>query len=73
LNKAVTSKDDSLSVGHSYFMTEAIRSRKHASNDYLKFIWRYFVLPLVAEYEYELNAKEIEEKYGLETIRRAVG
>jgi len=70
LNKLIADKDESLMIGHSYFMSDNIRDRKQATDDELQFIWRYYILPLVAEYEYEMTAQQIEEKYGLAAIRR---
>lgn len=71
LNKIVSSKDEALLVGHSHFMSKESGSQKRISKEQLDFIWRYYILPLVSEYEYDLSAQQIEEKYGLEAIRRA--
>jgi MoxR-like ATPase len=69
LNKVVAAKGEDLVIGHSYFMTDEVVAQKKATNKFLEFTWRYYILPLVAEYEYEFNRQQIEEKYGLETIR----
>lgn len=69
LNTAIAQKDEGLMVGHSYFMqTEAV-SAKRFSEDMLRFLWGYYILPLVAEYEYQLSRTEVEERYGLDALR----
>jgi MoxR-like ATPase len=70
LNTVVAARDESLAIGHSYFMPNEVAGNGPFSNDLLEFIWRYRILPLVAEYEYELTATQINEKYGLDAIRR---
>jgi 5-methylcytosine-specific restriction enzyme B len=69
LNKVIAAKSEDLMIGHSYFMSAEIVEEKRVANKMLKFIWRYYILPLMAEYEYELNSKQVEEKYGLEAIK----
>ena len=39
-------------VGHSYFMQLDAVSSKRFSQEMLRFLWDYYILPLVAEYEY---------------------
>jgi 5-methylcytosine-specific restriction enzyme B len=71
LNKAIAQKDEGLMVGHSYFMqTEAV-ALKRFSDEMLRFVWEYYILPLVAEYEYQLPRLELEERYGLNALRSA--
>jgi 5-methylcytosine-specific restriction protein B len=70
LNKLIAAKDEGLMIGHSYFMLRPKTGEGKISEKSLQFVWRYYILPLVAEYEYELSASKIAEKYGLETIRR---
>jgi MoxR-like ATPase len=70
LNRLVSAKDESLMIGHSYFMTREIEAKKKVTEDDLRFIWTYYILPLVREYEYELTAKEVEEKYGYNAIKK---
>jgi 5-methylcytosine-specific restriction enzyme B len=69
LNTAIAQKDEGLMVGHSYFMQTDAVSAKRFSEDMLRFLWDYYILPLVAEYEYQLSRAEIEERYGLDTLR----
>jgi 5-methylcytosine-specific restriction protein B len=73
LNKLIAAKDEALMIGHSYFMMQEAVSKKRFTNDLLEFLWRYRILPLVAEYEYELSADQIEEKYGLAAVSRLAG
>jgi MoxR-like ATPase len=73
LNKLIAAKDEALTIGHSYFMLPEAVSKKSFSQDLLAFLWRYRILPLVAEYEYELTATQIEEKYGLAAVSRLAG
>jgi len=69
LNRVIAAKGEDLVIGHSYFMADEVVQQKKATSAFLEFIWRYHILPLVAEYEYELNSQQIEAKYGLEAIR----
>jgi MoxR-like ATPase/predicted RNA-binding protein with PUA-like domain len=73
LNKLIAAKDEALTIGHSYFMSQEAASKKHFTKDLLEFLWRYRILPLAAEYEYELSAAQIEEKYGLAAVSRLAG
>ena len=73
LNKLVAAKDEALTIGHSYFMLQEAAAKKRFTKDLLEFLWRYRILPLAAEYEYELNATQIEEKYGLAAVSRLAG
>ncbi len=73
LNKLIAAKDEALMIGHSYFMSEEAVKKKQFTNDLLEFIWRYRITPLTAEYEYELSASQIEEKYGLAAVTRLAG
>ena len=73
LNKLIAAKDEALTIGHSYFMLPEAVSKKSFTQDLLEFLWRYRILPLVAEYEYELTATQIEEKYGLAAVSRLAG
>lgn len=70
LNRLVAEQDAALMIGHSYFMSETAVDSSHFSEPLLKSIWRYYILPLVAEYEYQLDADSIEEKYGIAAVRR---
>jgi len=38
----------------------------------LSFVWNYYHLPLIAEYEYQSTRVELEEKYGLTALREAL-
>jgi AAA domain (dynein-related subfamily)/EVE domain len=70
LNKVIAAKDENLTIGHSYFMLpEAVKERRFP-NELLEFIWRYRILPLTSEYEYELTTRQVDEKYGLDAIKR---
>jgi 5-methylcytosine-specific restriction protein B len=71
LNEAIAQKDEALMVGHSYFMQKEAVSAKRFSDDLLKFLWDYYILPLIAEYEYQLSRSELEERYGLDALRSA--
>lgn len=71
LNSAVAQKDEALMVGHSYFMQQQAVDEKWFSTDLLRFIWDYYIMPLVAEYEYQMPRAEIEEKYGLAALRES--
>jgi hypothetical protein len=73
LNKLIAAKDEALTIGHSYFMLPEAVSKKRFTDELLQFLWRYRILPLVAEYEYELSAAQIEEKYGLAAVSRLAG
>src|SRR6266496_437100 len=72
LNQLVAERDDSLMVGHSYFMVDAACVEKRFSPELLEFLWKYYVLPLVSEYEYQLKPLEVEQKYGLPSIRSRI-
>ena len=72
LNQLVAERDDVLMVGHSYFMLDEARDQKHFSPELLNLLWKYYVIPLVSEYEYQLKPGEIEQKYGLSAIRSRV-
>jgi MoxR-like ATPase len=69
LNQAIAQKDEALMVGHSYFMLDQAKMEKQFSPDLLSFLWQYYILPLIAEYEYQLTKDELEKKYGLDAIR----
>ncbi len=71
LNAAIAQKDEGLMVGHSYFMQKAAVSSKRFSDEMLRFLWDYYILPLVAEYEYQLSRPQLEERYGLDALRSA--
>ena len=71
LNTAIAQKDEALMVGHSYFMQKDAVSSKRFSDDMLRFLWDYYILPLVAEYEYQLSRSQLEERYGLDALRSA--
>lgn len=73
LNKVVTAKDDALVIGHSYFMFDEAVKKRNFTEEMLDFIWRYWIIPLVSEYEYELRSAQIEDKYGLSTIKQLAG
>lgn len=72
LNQLVAERDDALMVGHSYFMVDDAILEKRFSPQLLDFLWKYYVIPLVTEYEYQLKPAEIEQKYGLSAIQRRV-
>jgi 5-methylcytosine-specific restriction protein B len=72
LNQLVAERDDALMVGHSYFMVDEACAEKRFSPEMLEFLWKYYVVPLVSEYEYQLKPAEIEQKYGLPAIRTRV-
>lgn len=70
LNQEIARKgDEALMVGHSYFMVEQAKNEHHFSEELLNFIWRYYVLPLIAEYRYELSSADLEAQYGLAALR----
>jgi 5-methylcytosine-specific restriction enzyme B len=71
LNKAIAQKDEGLMVGHSYFMQKDAGAIKRFSDEMLRFLWEYYILPLVAEYEYQLSRSALEERYGLDALRSA--
>jgi 5-methylcytosine-specific restriction protein B len=71
LNNAVSQKDEALMVGHSYLMQEQAVDEKWFSNELLRFIWDYYIMPLIAEYEYQSSRAELEEKYGLAALRQS--
>lgn len=73
LNTSIAEKEEALMVGHSYLMVDEAAKAGRFSEDLLAFIWRSQILPLVAEYEYQLSADQVEEKYGLAAIRKRVG
>lgn len=73
LNTAIAEKEEALMVGHSYLMLEEASKAGRFDEELLEFIWRYQILPLVSEYEYQLTSDEIEQKYGLAAIRRRIG
>ncbi len=69
LNQLVAERDDALMVGHSYFMIDDATKQKCFTPEQIEFLWKYYVLPLVSEYEYQLKPSEVEQKYGLAAIR----
>lgn len=69
LNNAVAQKDEALLVGHSYFMQQQAINEKWFSAELLRFIWDYYVMPLIAEYEYQMSRAELEKQYGLAALR----
>jgi 5-methylcytosine-specific restriction protein B len=71
LNNAVAQKDEALMVGHSYFMQEQAADEKWFSTELLRFIWDYYIMPLIAEYEYQSSRAELEEKYGLAALQES--
>ena len=71
LNSAVAQKDEALMVGHSYFMHQQAVDEKWFSTELLRFIWDYYIMPLIAEYEYQMSRAELEEKYGLDALRES--
>jgi 5-methylcytosine-specific restriction enzyme B len=71
LNSAVAQKDEALMVGHSYFMHQQAVDEKWFSTELLRFIWDYYIMPLIAEYEYQMSRAELEEKYGLAALRES--
>jgi 5-methylcytosine-specific restriction protein B len=73
LNTAIAEKEEALMVGHSYLMVDEAIKAGRFSEELLEFIWRSQILPLVSEYEYQLNSDQIEGKYGLAAIRKRVG
>jgi 5-methylcytosine-specific restriction enzyme B len=70
LNQEIAKRDEALMIGHSYFMSEEARAQGEFTQDMLEFVWRYHILPLVAEYEYQMKGSELIEKYGLHAIKR---
>jgi 5-methylcytosine-specific restriction protein B len=72
LNAAIAQKDEALMVGHSYFMLKQAVEEKRFSPELLRFVWDYYILPLIAEYEYQSTRAELEEKYGLAAFREAL-
>ena len=72
LNEAIALKDEALMVGHSYFMLKQALEEKRFSPELLNFMWDYYILPLIAEYEYQSTRAELEEKYGLTALRKTL-
>jgi hypothetical protein len=72
LNTAIAQKDEALMVGHSFFMPKQAVEEKRFSPELLRFMWDYYILPLIAEYEYQTPRAELEEKYGLTALRDAL-
>jgi len=52
-------------------MQEQAVDEKWFSNELLRFIWDYYIMPLIAEYEYQSSRAELEEKYGLAALRQS--
>jgi hypothetical protein len=73
LNRLIEGKDEALTIGHSYFMLPEAAFQKRFTEQLLDFLWRYRILPLVSEYEYELSSVQIDEKYGLAAVSRLAG
>ena len=73
LNKQASERDSSLMVGHSYFMNQQFISNRVVSEDDLKHLWRYYIMPLLAEYEYELSSEGLQSRYGLPAIKLLAG
>jgi 5-methylcytosine-specific restriction protein B len=71
LNNVVAQKDEALMVGHSYFMQQQAIDEKWFSPELLRFIWDYYIMPLIAEYEYQMSRAALEEKYGLGSLRES--
>jgi 5-methylcytosine-specific restriction protein B len=72
LNFAIAQKDEALMVGHSFFMPKQAVEEKRFSPELLRFMWDYYILPLIAEYEYQAPRAELEEKYGLTALQEAL-
>jgi 5-methylcytosine-specific restriction enzyme B len=72
LNFAIAQKDEALMVGHSFFMPKQAVEEKRFSPELLRFMWDYYILPLIAEYEYQTPRAELEEKYGLTALQEAL-
>jgi hypothetical protein len=71
LNNAVSQRDEALMVGHSYFMQEQAVDEKWFSNELLRFIWDYYIMPLIAEYECQSPRADLEKEYGLAALRES--
>lgn len=71
LNQSIeTDFGHDLQVGHSYFMDQTLGNGSSITEEKLKLIWKYSILPLIQEYAYTKKAAEIEDKYGLDAIRK---
>src|SRR5687768_2308429 len=55
LNIAIAEREEALMVGHSYLMLEEACKAGRFSDALLDFVWRSQILPLIAEYEYQLS------------------
>ncbi len=78
LNKRVSEISEHQIVGHSYFMIDLPDRRSAVSpspfpENKLKDIWRYSIMPLMAEYQPHLSTKDLEKRFGFESIRTAIG
>jgi 5-methylcytosine-specific restriction protein B len=70
LNQVVSKEgEEALMIGHSYFMQKEACEKGEFTPEMLSFLWEYYILPLVAEYNYQLGRKDLEKTYGLEAIR----
>jgi len=72
LNKMVAEKEEALMVGHSYFMVDEAVKAGIFTDELLAFLWRTQIIPLVSEYEYQMDSGLIENKYGFSAIKRQV-
>lgn len=70
LNKRIADISEHLVVGHSYFMTDQF---KDCFDNALEEIWKYSILPLMAEYQPHLSSGDLEKQFGLEAICGAAG
>jgi len=73
LNQRASERDPSLMVGHSYFMDQSFASNGTVTDEDLKHLWRYYIMPLLAEYEYELTPDALQSKYGLSAMKLLAG
>ena len=66
LNKRVSIKGHM--IGHSYFMFDEAIENHEFTDEALRFVWQYYILPLLSEFEYDLVPDEIEKRYALSTF-----
>jgi MoxR-like ATPase len=75
LNRKISSINEHLVVGHSYFMLKSFDAAgpKEFERDEVEQIWEQSVLPLLGEYLPTARSDEIEKDFGLQAIVDASG
>ena len=67
LNVRLSEADPDAAIGPSYLM----RSSVHDREDGLERVWKYEIMPLLADLFY--GQRDLAERYGLAPLRRATG